>query len=221
MRYTISLLLFLALVLSCGEKNEGYYFEIKHRNGSKFVNGLIHSKLNCENVNGSLRKIGLDIMVDKDFEYDGVCSKCMTDKKTRYFVSYVEDRKYRDKAEKGFEAVYNIARCYFSDVDSIPKHRFIKTVMIDTQSNIERVFDYIKNSSRFQNRVEFGADNISNSEFLFRMEKELFLVRIRRWAENYLDDVFYVYNENNERELDKEYMEDDDWMRDRSQYRPK
>lgn len=212
------LLILLPILVSCSEKSEGYYFETQHRNGTKFINGLIHSKLNCDNVNGSVKKIGLNLDVDKDFTYAGVCSKCMTDKKTREFVSYIEGRKYRDKAEKGFEAVYNIARDYFPDVDSIPKNKFIKNAMIDTPFNIERVYNYMNNSAPYRRLEKFKREDINNSRFLFEMEKELFLVRIRRWAEDYLDDLFFVDNEDKEQELDKEYMEDTDWMRDRTQY---
>lgn len=186
------------LLTSCSNKDGFFYIEEVHKNGNRYLS-LIHSDLKCSNINGALDRIDSWAYL----QYNGFCNECMTSKEITNVESWIKRDKYNKESLDAFLAMVKISRKYYNGEDTIPDNRFIKALMIDNPENISKVYDEYRDGRGI---LKGWWDD---SKKLFKMDKEAFLVRIKRWAEYYLNDDFsLVTSEDHEKDLD--YIDIDD-----------
>lgn len=191
----ILFLLFVSLFLSCKEKNTSFYLEKGHKTGNKHIE-MIHTDLDCSNINGLIYPI-------EPAPGFGFCSKCVSDSEIRKFNMLAQSNHLTNKVQKAFEGLYELSRWYFSE-DTITKSKFIDVVMIRNQDNIKRVYEYVKKNGRPRNVY---LEHYNDSEYLLDMDIETFLIRIKRYAESYLEDgKIFIWSEEMEKTLDSAHI---------------
>ena len=194
------IILLSVILCSCHKKDGFFYIEYEHKNGSKYVN-LIHSDLKCENVNAALNRI--DDWAGVNYYY-GYCNKCVTSKEITETDERISKAKYNKESLDALLSLLEMSRVYFSEVDTIPDKELIQLLMIDAQKNIELIYDKYKDGYKFY-RTDINARK------LLKMDKTTFLIRVKRWAEYYVKDRFFlVTDEKWETKKDLRTYEGDD-----------